>query len=325
MNHDRLEPWMLRAEWRHDDRPFVVVDLATWPDSVLLDPLPPIPVIAVGSPLHPLARQADIHVETDLALVGLKSAITSTPRAAWVIVDLLRATEGMEPLRALSCESLAFAALQSGREHRKWLDARPAPNTADEGRVLTERDGDVVSVTVDRPAARNAIDHALRDALFDACSLVNLDADIHAVRIRATGRCFGVGADLSEFGTTDDPPSAHFIRSRTLPARAILPRASIYEVHVRGACIGASLEFAAFAGRVTASSDAWFQLPELAMGILPGAGGCVSVPRRIGRQRAAFMMLSGRRIDARTALDWGLIDAIVDNPTLDESGPDIAG
>jgi len=54
------------------------------------------------------------------------------------------------------------------------------------------------------------------------------------------------------------------------------------------------------------------------MGLIPGAGGCVSVPRRIGRQRAAFMMLSGRRINAATALEWGLVDAIEDLPPVDE-------
>ncbi len=81
-------------------------------------------------------------------------------------------------------------------------------------------------------------------------------------------------------------------------------------MHVQGACVGAGLEMAAFAGRLTATSDAWFQLPELAMGLIPGAGGCVSVPRRIGKQRTALMILSGRRINAATALRWGLIDAI---------------
>jgi enoyl-CoA hydratase/carnithine racemase len=70
------------------------------------------------------------------------------------------------------------------------------------------------------------------------------------------------------------------------------------------------LEIAAFGNRVTATSNAWFQLPELVMGLIPGAGGCVSVPRRIGRQRAALMILSGRRVNAATALHWGLIDAI---------------
>ena len=71
---------------------------------------------------------------------------------------------------------------------------------------------------------------------------------------------------------------------------------------------------AAFARRITAGPRAWFQLPEIAMGVIPGAGGCISVPRRIGRQRAALMILSGRKIDARTALSWGLVDAIVEDP-----------
>jgi enoyl-CoA hydratase/carnithine racemase len=71
---------------------------------------------------------------------------------------------------------------------------------------------------------------------------------------------------------------------------------------------------AAFAKRVIAAENAFFQLPELEMGVIPGAGGCVSIPRRIGRQRAAFMAISGRRINARTALAWGLVDAI--DPTF---------
>ncbi|MGE4306474.1 MAG: enoyl-CoA hydratase/isomerase family protein, partial [Novosphingobium sp.] len=64
--------------------------------------------------------------------------------------------------------------------------------------------------------------------------------------------------------------------------------------------------------KVRASRRSWFQLPELAMGILPGAGGCVSLTHRIGRQRALLLILSGKRIGARQALDWGLIDALMD-------------
>jgi enoyl-CoA hydratase/carnithine racemase len=98
--------------------------------------------------------------------------------------------------------------------------------------------------------------------------------------------------------------------------------ANRFECHIHGGCVGSALEMAAFAHRITATKDAWFHLPELAMGIIPGAGGCVSVPRRIGRQRAALMILSGRRISAKTALNWGLIDAIVDGPTTNEGGTD---
>ena len=66
-------------------------------------------------------------------------------------------------------------------------------------------------------------------------------------------------------------------------------------------------------------------MPELSMGLIPGAGGCVSVPRRIGRCRTAALVLSGRRINARTALDWGLIDAIVDDVAVDQGKAHVAG
>ena len=81
-------------------------------------------------------------------------------------------------------------------------------------------------------------------------------------------------------------------------------------VALHGACIGAGIELAAFAREVTATDDAHFQLPEVAFGLVPGAGGTVSLPRRIGRQRTAWLALSGRRIDASTALAWGLVDHV---------------
>ena len=65
-------------------------------------------------------------------------------------------------------------------------------------------------------------------------------------------------------------------------------------------------------GRLEATDSATFSLPEVSMGLMPGAGGTVSVPRRIGRQETARMCLTGTTIDAATALDWGLVDAIVE-------------
>jgi enoyl-CoA hydratase/carnithine racemase len=79
---------------------------------------------------------------------------------------------------------------------------------------------------------------------------------------------------------------------------------------IQGACIGAGIEIAAAAGRLVADRDAWFHLPEVGMGLIPGAGGTVTVPRRIGRRRTAWMALLGEPLDARTALDWGLVDAL---------------
>ncbi len=74
--------------------------------------------------------------------------------------------------------------------------------------------------------------------------------------------------------------------------------------------MGAGIELAAFARQVAAREDAFFQLPEVAMGLVPGAGGTVSIPQRIGRQRTAYLALSGLRVDADIAHRWGLIDEI---------------
>jgi enoyl-CoA hydratase/carnithine racemase len=184
----------------------------------------------------------------------------------------------------------------------------PAPA----GRVIIERRDSVLHVVLEREQARNAIDRPMRDQLFEAFTLAALDSEVRSIKLRAVGPAFSIGGDLEEFGTTRDPATAHLIRGRTLPAMALARRAEILDVHVQGACVGAGVEIAAFAGRLTATADAWFQVPELAMGLIPGAGGCVSLPGRIGRQRAGLMILSGRRINATTALRWGLIDAIED-------------
>ncbi len=82
-------------------------------------------------------------------------------------------------------------------------------------------------------------------------------------------------------------------------------------MHVQGAAIGAGAEIAAFGSHITAAPRAWFQLPELKYGLIPGAGGTASITARIGRQRTAYMALSMARIPARTALTWGLVDAII--------------
>jgi enoyl-CoA hydratase/carnithine racemase len=81
-------------------------------------------------------------------------------------------------------------------------------------------------------------------------------------------------------------------------------------VVVHGPCFGAGVELPAFAGHVIARPGTTFTLPEMAMGLLPGAGGTVSLPRRIGPARAAWLALSGATLDLATALEWGLVDAV---------------
>lgn len=306
-----LLPWMLRQDWREHGAAFLSVDMATWPDGLPLAPLPPLPLLGIGPADHAMSVHMDIvedeAIPTALAINGLRR----NPLAASALIDLLRATEGMAADAALICESFCYAMLQAGEEHSAWRDSRPAGWGGPAGTVQARRTDDRLDVWLERPWANNAIDRSMRDALFDAFTLAQIDQSINDINLHGRGKCFSVGADLDEFGTTSDGARAHSIRARTLPARAILARPQIVTVHVKGGCVGSALELIAFAGRIVAQRDAWFQLPEIGMGIIPGAGGCVSVPRRIGRQRAALLMLSGKRISATTALRWGLIDALV--------------
>jgi enoyl-CoA hydratase len=296
-------------------QPLGFVDLDACPHEVTLGALPPFPVVGLGDPAHPLASSLDAIVEPPVSVEGLIRQASRAPRAAAVAIQLLRSLAGLPWERALTLESFCYGLLQGSTEHEAWLASRVAPERpAPLGRLIVERRDAVLHMLLDRPQARNAIDRSLRDQLFEAFTVARLDPEVRSVKLRAVGNTFSVGGDLEEFGTTRDPATAHLIRSRTLPALALAGRAEILDVHVQGACVGSGLEIAAFAGRLTATPDAWFQLPELTMGLIPGAGGCVSVPRRIGRQRAGLMILSSRRINATTALRWGLIDAIEDPP-----------
>ncbi|MBY0420882.1 MAG: enoyl-CoA hydratase/isomerase family protein, partial [Parvularculaceae bacterium] len=283
------------ATWRDWRKPLAIVDLGAAPARP--EGRPACPVIGVGAPAGPIPDSVDVVVEPPATLEGLATSILAQPHAATVVVGVLRAIQALGASEALVLESLAYAALQGSEAHRAWLAARaPASAVAAPGVVALSRDGDALDILLDRPEAHNAIDRAMRDALSEAFELAALDASIRTVRLHANGKAFSIGADLGEFGTTRDPAVAHIIRMQTLSARRLVEIGAKLEVHVDGACIGAGLEMAAFANRITASRRAWFQLPELAMGIMPGAGGCLSVTRRIGRRRAALMILSGERL-----------------------------
>ncbi len=296
------------------DLPVGFVDLERESIESTLPTLPPYPLIGIGSGEHPLAARLDAVIGPRDNAQSIAAAAAAQPLAARIVTQLLRMLPQLADDDALTAESLAYAALQGSEAHRGWIAAR-AHNTSPlpEGRVVLSREDDVLIVILDRPEAGNAIDRAMRDALHEAFALANADTTIKRICVRGQGRSFSLGAELSEFGTTTDPARAHAIRSETLPAWQAVRCRDRMEAHIDGACIGAGLELAAFAARITATRRSWFQLPELAMGILPGAGGCVSLSRRIGRQRTLSLILSGRRLGAREALAWGLVDSLVDD------------
>ena len=275
----------------------------------------PCPVIAIAGEQqeNEWTRASDVVLEQAALAAPLLRNIEHSPIAATILVQLLRATEAASIADALTAESLAYSTLQAGPEFRRWLDTcgAAAKHHAQVGpAVLLDREGASLSMRLNRPSRRNAMSVEMRDALIEALRLVIADDEIHHVRLSGQGPCFSSGGDLDEFGTAPDPASAHILRSLCLPGCLLARCADRVTAHVHGACIGSGIEFPAFAHRIVAAPDAEFQLPELRYGLIPGAGGCVSLPRRIGRQRTAWLALSGERIDAPTALRWGLVDAI---------------
>jgi hypothetical protein len=273
----------------------------------------PCPSIALATRDTPLAQSCDVVVEDPKRLPSILATIRRCPQAAAAFVQLLRLIELLPPADALAAESLTYSTLQAGPEFRQWL-ASHAPEAApppDDGPpVALARDGDTLVLELNRPGNRNAMSVEMRDALVEALQLVESDPSIAHVRISGRGKCFSTGGDLSEFGTAPDPATAHVVRMLSVPGRWLARCADKAEVRVHGACVGSGIEFPAFAGRVVASRCSWFQLPEIGMGLIPGAGGCVSLSRRMGRQRLAAFALSGSRIKAETALAWKIVDTI---------------
>ena len=253
-------------------------------------------------------------VVTREAAATVARAIDANPVAAAVLVRLLRHNERVGAPDSGFAESLAYSALQHGAEFQSWLDgreSRPPQPEADAPVVLVERRDEALRITLNRPRKRNAYSAGLRDGLCEALGLAMADDSIRRVVLDGAGPCFSAGGDLDEFGEATDAGLAHASRMARNAGVLIDCLRDRVEARLHGACIGAGIELPAFAGRVVAREDAFFQLPEVAMGLIPGAGGTTSILRRIGRRRLAYMALTGDRIDARTALDWGLVDAVV--------------
>ena len=292
-------------------------DASLAPNEDTIERLTSLPFVVVGL-IREMADErwlqlCDVVVsEGDPVLDAIATNLEAYPIATTTLALLLRGQGRRTIDDGLVAESSAYSVLQSGPEFEAWRARRGPSRVERDGapRVRVEREGDNLMITLTRPDRLNALDARMRDELVEGLTVAAADTSVTGVEVRGEGRAFCAGGDLNEFGSRSDPASAHLIRLDRSVARVLARLPQPTTTYIHGATFGSGIELAAFTNTVVAAADTQIALPEIGLGLVPGAGGTVSLPRRIGRQRTAWLGLSGRSIDADTALSWGLVDVV---------------
>jgi len=184
--------------------------------------------------------------------------------------------------------------------------------------VTTTRDArGVATVTIDRPAKLNAMSRAVVRGLVEAAAALRTDASLRAVVLRGAGtRAFVGGADIHDLATLDAGTAEAFITQvhracdgfRRLPVPVV--------ARIQGHALGAGLELAAACDLRVASTDSWFGMPEVRIGV-PSVVEAALLPHLIGWGRTRKLLLTGDPIDAACAMQWGLIEELAAPDALD--------
>lgn len=167
----------------------------------------------------------------------------------------------------------------------------------------------IAVVTIDNPPV-NALSQALRQALVEAVAKLDADAAVKAVVLICAGRTFIAGADVSEFGKPPQPPHLPDVVATIEGAR------KPWVAAIHGSALGGGLEVALGCAWRVAVASASLGLPEVKLGIIPGAGGTVRLPRLIGPAAAVELVTSGSPVDAKKAEGLGLVDAVIEGDLL---------
>jgi enoyl-CoA hydratase len=194
----------------------------------------------------------------------------------------------------------------------------PNPMPADDAPVLRETHAElaVAVLVLNRPKALNALSDTLMGALDDALDALEADDGIRCVVLRGAGRAFAAGADvsaMSEQGAAELLAGGQLARWARVRA---FEKPLIAAVH--GYALGGGCELAQACDIVIAADDARFGLPEVSLGIIPGAGGTQLTPRAIGKSLAMEMVLAGRTLTADEALAHGLCSRVVAREALQD-------
>ena len=183
--------------------------------------------------------------------------------------------------------------------------------------MIYEKRDAVAHVVLNRPRFINAYNMQMRDELYHVLEAVRDDPDVRVMVLRGAGdRGFCAGADLTEFGTAPSQAIARRVRwERDIWGLFLnIPKPSIAALH--GFVLGSGVEMALLCDIRIAAEDAIFGMPEVALGMIPAAGGTQTLPRVLGPGRAMEMLLTNRHVSAEEALRWGLVHRVVPRKEL---------
>lgn len=178
--------------------------------------------------------------------------------------------------------------------------------------VKITRDNGIAVLTLDNPPV-NALGHALRAPLFEALGEMNADDAVQAIVITCAGRTFIAGADISEFGKPPKEPSLPDLIEKL----ESIDKPTIAAIH--GTALGGGLELALGCHYRIADRSAMIGLPEVNLGLIPGAGGTVRLPRLVGPEAALKMIVSGKPIGMDEAVQLGAVDRVAESDLLAEA------
>lgn len=198
--------------------------------------------------------------------------------------------------------------------------------------LLIDRTGHVETWSINRPEQRNPVtDDAVIDALVGNVDRVNADLEVHAVIITGVGTAFSAGGNVKDmaarrgmFGGSADEVARGYRRGVQRIPRALHACEVPLIAAVNGPAIGAGCDLALLCDIRVASERAGFAESFVKLGLISGDGGTWILPRAIGWSRAAEMALTGDRIDAATALEWGLVSRVVAPEALLDAAMEVA-
>ncbi len=189
---------------------------------------------------------------------------------------------------------------------------------------LIPEEENIAVVTLNRPDALNALSGALLGELDNVLEEIRKDDKIRCVIITGAGRAFSVGADLGEAGSDEAA-----LRARMELGQKVFDKIETFNkpviAMINGYALGGGLEMAVACDMRVASEKANFGNPEVNIGLIPSWGGCVRIPKLIGKARAAQIILTGERIDAKEAERIGLVNKVVKPDELKSTATYMAG